>query len=42
MKFFMGEAFKATRGRADGNVIEECMRRMIMGDALDTSIPEGR
>lgn len=28
-KFFMGQAFKATRGRADGKLVEDCVMRLL-------------
>lgn len=28
-KFFMGQAFKATRGRADGKMLEACLMALL-------------
>lgn len=28
-KFFMGQAFKATRGRVDGKVVEACVLKLL-------------
>lgn len=28
-KFFMGQAFKATRGRVDGKVVEACVMKLL-------------
>lgn len=35
-KFFMGQAFKATRGRADGKVVEECVMDLLRGHSPAT------
>lgn len=28
-KFFMGQAFKATRGRVDGKIVEACVMKLL-------------
>lgn len=32
-KFFMGQAFKATRGRVDGKIMEACLMKLLRGES---------